>query len=148
MPSITLIVSCIFLVYIAHSMYILSTLFLTLKCSDEPCFTSFLSAKPQLQLVLFTSTQSNPTKVEVTNIATISNFTYTEEIERLVKDLLLLSSFLISKSNFVETSKLLFHQRQEKMVHFSCMLFWLATMDHWNGTICSGMDLPLSKEFY
>ncbi|KAG4072039.1 hypothetical protein HA402_015538 [Bradysia odoriphaga] len=81
-PSITLIVSCIFFVYIAHSMYVLSTLFLTLKCSGQPCFTSYLSTTPQMQLILFTSTHSNPTSIEVTNIATINNFTYTEELER------------------------------------------------------------------
>lgn len=83
-PSITLILSCIFFVYIAHSMYVLSTLFLTLKCSQQPCFTSYLSTKPQLQLILFTSTQSSPTSIEVTNIATINNFTYTEELQRYV----------------------------------------------------------------
>lgn len=83
-PSLTLILSGIFIAYIGHSMWVLSQLFAAPKCTDIPCFTSFLSTNPKLQLLLFTSVQNNPVSKEVTKIATINNFKYRDSFLRLV----------------------------------------------------------------
>lgn len=150
-PSITMIVSCIFFVYIAHSMYVLSTLFLTLKCSGQPCFTSYLSTTPQLQLVLFTSTQSNPTNIEVTNIATINNFTYTEELERYVMSwnvspVRSLLWFVVCLS-IKGTLRFPFPRKHDKTAHCSCMSFWLVTTGHLSGNIYNEMGQLSSRGF-
>lgn len=83
-PSLTLILSGIFIAYIGHSMWVLSQLFAAPKCTDKPCYTSFLSTNPKLQLLLFTSVQNNPVSKEVTKIATINNFKYRDSFLRLV----------------------------------------------------------------
>lgn len=82
LPSITLILSTIFVVYIAYSVWTLSQLFTTLKCSTIPCYTSILTTNPKLQLVLFTSVQNNPLSKDVTKITSIGNFDYRNEFER------------------------------------------------------------------
>jgi hypothetical protein len=81
-PSLTLIFSGIFIAFIANSIYTLSLLFVAPKCTDSPCFTSYLAQNPKLQLVLFTSVQPNPISTEVTKILTISNFDYRSPYQR------------------------------------------------------------------
>lgn len=83
-PSLTLILSGIFIAYIGHSMYALSRLFSTLECSDTPCFTSYLKGGPQLQLLLFTSVTKNPISSEVSEVTTFNRFDVHSEINRFV----------------------------------------------------------------
>lgn len=81
-PSITTILGVVFLAYIGHSMWMMAQLFTTLKCSDVPCYTSFLTNKPRMQLALFTSTSANPISSEVTKLETIKNFNYWQNFEK------------------------------------------------------------------
>ncbi|KAI8122685.1 hypothetical protein FF38_14514 [Lucilia cuprina] len=81
-PSITTILGVAFLGYIGHSMWMMAQLFTTLKCSDIPCYTSFLTNKPRMQLALFTSTSANPISAEVTKLESLKNFNYWEHYEK------------------------------------------------------------------
>lgn len=81
-PSITTILGVAFLGYIGHSMWMMAQLFTTLKCSDVPCYTSFLTNKPRMQLALFTSPNANPISVEVAKLDTIKNFNYAEHFSK------------------------------------------------------------------
>lgn len=83
-PSLTLILSGIFIAYIGHSMFALSRLFTTLECTDTPCFTSYLETKPKLQLILFTSVTKNPISSEVSEVAAFHNFDVHSDINRFV----------------------------------------------------------------
>ncbi|KAM7349608.1 lipid scramblase CLPTM1L [Cochliomyia hominivorax] len=81
-PSITTILGVAFLGYIGHSMWMMAQLFTTLKCSDIPCYISFLTNKPRMQLALFTSTGANPISTEVTKLDSVKNFNYWENYEK------------------------------------------------------------------
>ncbi|XP_037805461.1 cleft lip and palate transmembrane protein 1-like protein [Lucilia sericata] len=81
-PSITTILGVAFLGYIGHSMWMMAQLFTTLKCSDIPCYTSFLTNRPRMQLALFTSTSANPISAEVTKLESLKNFNYWEHYEK------------------------------------------------------------------
>lgn len=81
-PSITLILSVIFMIYVAYSVFTLSQLFTTLECTSTPCFTTILAKNPKLQLNLFTSAVNNPLTKDVEKIGAIDNFDYRKEIER------------------------------------------------------------------
>lgn len=83
-PSITLLVSAAFIAYIGHSMFALSRLFMTLECSETPCYTSYLQTEPKLQMLLFTSVTKNPISSEVTEVATLNRFNFHTEINRFV----------------------------------------------------------------
>lgn len=70
-------VTCVmFLCYVGHSFYTLLKLFRTPVCSQKPCFHSYLTNDPQLQLALFVSTNSNPTSSAVKKIDSIRSFDY------------------------------------------------------------------------
>lgn len=85
LPSLTLILSCIFGAWVIHSMWSLSLLFSSLKCSEKVCYTSYLAKSPKLQLALFTSVSPQPqSSADVTQIASIKNFNYREPLERFV----------------------------------------------------------------
>lgn len=81
-PSVSVILSAIFLCYIGHSIYTLVKLFRTPVCSQTPCFKSYLASNPKLQLALFTSTTNNPISSEVTKLASIGRFDYNNEYTR------------------------------------------------------------------
>lgn len=81
-PSVTLVLSSLFVIYVSYTIWTMSQLFTTLKCSGTPCFTSFLSTKPELQIALFTSENSNPLSNQVTEVIVFPNFNYNEEFER------------------------------------------------------------------
>lgn len=58
-PSITAIISCIFLAFILHSIYNLVLLYQAPSCTKgEVCYFSILNKKPQLDLLLFTAESS------------------------------------------------------------------------------------------
>ncbi|XP_054730391.1 lipid scramblase CLPTM1L [Anastrepha obliqua] len=75
-PSITTILGVAFMAYIAHSMWVMAQLFTTLQCSSQPCYTSFLSENPRMQLALFTSSSINPISSEASKIFSTKNFDY------------------------------------------------------------------------
>lgn len=81
-PSITTILGIAFLGYIGHSMWMMAQLFTNLKCSDVPCYSSFLASNPRMQLALFTSTTANPISTEVTKLDGIKNFQYMKAYEK------------------------------------------------------------------
>lgn len=83
-PSITIILSSLFVIYISYSIWTMAQLFTNLKCSGTPCYTSILSTKPKLQIALFTSEHSNPLSNQVKELAVFSAFDYHEAFERFV----------------------------------------------------------------
>lgn len=82
LPSITVILGTIFMVYVAYSVFTLTQLFTTLKCSSQPCYKSIFVKNPKLQLNLFVSTVNNPLSKDVTKIGVINNFDYHNELKR------------------------------------------------------------------
>uniref|UniRef100_U5EWM9 Lipid scramblase CLPTM1L n=1 Tax=Corethrella appendiculata TaxID=1370023 RepID=U5EWM9_9DIPT len=83
-PSISVILSGIFIAYILHSMYTLALLFASPKCTKNPCFKSYLNTNPKMQLALFTSFNSNPISSEVSKIISIRNFDYQNPYTRIL----------------------------------------------------------------
>ncbi|XP_063697364.1 lipid scramblase CLPTM1L [Culicoides brevitarsis] len=83
-PSLSMVLSGVFLAYIAHSIYTLAQLFKSPSCSSSPCYTSYLANNPKLQLLLFTSTTSNPIASEVTNVLVLRGFNYLEPVQKSV----------------------------------------------------------------
>lgn len=82
-PSVTSIVSLLFVGYIAYSMLTFATLFRHLECSDElKCYQNFLNKKPKMQLALFTSHARDPLSTEVAKVAIIRNFDYHEDYQK------------------------------------------------------------------
>ncbi|GFG28363.1 hypothetical protein Cfor_01743 [Coptotermes formosanus] len=83
-PSLSLILSGIFIAYIGHALWTLAELFVPPKCQvGEKCLTSFLHNKPNLQLVLFTSVKSVPTvEKEVMLVDIQTNFDYNSPSEK------------------------------------------------------------------
>ncbi|XP_013108233.1 lipid scramblase CLPTM1L [Stomoxys calcitrans] len=81
-PSITTLLGIAFLGYIGHSMWMMAQLFTNLKCTDVPCYKSFLSNSPRMQLALFTSATANPISSEVTKLDSIKNFKYLDAYEK------------------------------------------------------------------
>lgn len=82
MPSITVIVSSLFVIYIAYSIWTMIQLFNSLQCTGKPCYTSFLATKPQLQIALFTSENPNPLSNQVKEVEVFHNFNYAEDFEK------------------------------------------------------------------
>lgn len=82
MPSITVILTTVFTVYVSYSIFTFSQLFMTLKCTSTPCYRSLLTTNPKLQLNLFTSVVNNPLTKDVTKVGTINNFQYRQDIEK------------------------------------------------------------------
>ncbi|CAK9828707.1 Lipid scramblase CLPTM1L [Anthophora retusa] len=77
-PSITQILSKIFIAYNVLSIYNLYLLFVTPSCEkNEPCLTTFLSQKPQLQLQIYSSVDRDPTDRQINFVYTNYNFKYT-----------------------------------------------------------------------
>lgn len=85
-PSLTLILSGIFIAYIGHALWTLVQLFVPPKCQvGEKCLTSFLHNRPDLQLVLFTSVKSVPTvEKEVMLLDIQTDFDYNSPSEKKV----------------------------------------------------------------
>lgn len=82
MPSLTLILSCIAVAFVAHSLYVFISIFMVPTCSKTPCFGSFLATEPELQLILFTSAKANPISSEVHLLHREEEFDYNKEFER------------------------------------------------------------------
>lgn len=83
LPSMTFVLSTVFIAYILHSMWALSQLFSTFSCTGTPCFTSYLANEHKLQLLLFTSTTKTPASgSDVVEVATFRDFDYEADISR------------------------------------------------------------------
>lgn len=82
LPSITVILGTIFMVYVAYSVFTLSQLFTTLQCSSEPCYRTLLAKDPKLQLNLFTSGVNNPLSKDVTKVGVVNDFDYHKTLQR------------------------------------------------------------------
>lgn len=77
-PSFTLILTEIFLAYIAYSIYNLSLLFVAPSCEEgKPCLTSYLSQKPSLQLQIYSSVDGYPDDRQVDHVYGIDDLNYT-----------------------------------------------------------------------
>ncbi|XP_034947585.1 cleft lip and palate transmembrane protein 1-like protein isoform X1 [Chelonus insularis] len=77
-PSLTLIISGLFVACIIHSIYNISLLFTAPSCEiGERCLYSYLEHNPKLQLHLFISPTSKPVSSEVSSIYSTLNFNYT-----------------------------------------------------------------------
>ncbi|XP_023171594.2 cleft lip and palate transmembrane protein 1-like protein [Drosophila hydei] len=81
LPSISTLVGVAFLAYILNSIYQMSQLFTTLQCSSSPCYTSFLTERPRLQLALFTSQNRNPIASEVHDVYKAKRFNYAQAFD-------------------------------------------------------------------
>lgn len=81
-PSITVVIGAIFMIYVSYSVYTLSQLFTTLECTSTPCYKTILARLPKFQLNLFVSTVSNPLTNDVTKIGAIEHFDYYKELTR------------------------------------------------------------------
>lgn len=90
LPSITVILGAIFMIYVSYSVFTLSQLFTSLQCTSTPCYTTILAKLPKLQLNLFVSPINNPMTKDVTKIGAITNFDYYKELKRLVRLVILI----------------------------------------------------------
>lgn len=86
MPSFTVILSCLFLAYVGHSVYTFSRIFMTPECTKDPCFGSFLANEPLLQLAFFVSHKTTPLSSEVHLLDLIGDFDYGSELEKYTRD--------------------------------------------------------------
>lgn len=78
-PSLSVILSQIFLAYIVYSIYSLSLLFVSPVCEDgKPCLKSYLSERPQLNLYIYSSIKRNPTSRDIDLVYSAQNFNYNE----------------------------------------------------------------------
>ncbi|KAH8306888.1 hypothetical protein KR018_011695, partial [Drosophila ironensis] len=79
--SISSVVGFLFLGYISHSIYQMSQLFSKLKCTDIPCYTTFLADNPRMQLALYASQTRHPIAAETHNLYINDSFDYTANLE-------------------------------------------------------------------
>ncbi|XP_043492252.1 cleft lip and palate transmembrane protein 1-like protein [Polistes fuscatus] len=78
-PSISLILSEVFLAYILYSIYTLSLLFVVPSCEKgKPCLESYLYKNPQFQLHIYSSVTERPIEREVHFLHTLQDFNYTQ----------------------------------------------------------------------
>ncbi|KAJ8687174.1 hypothetical protein QAD02_022968 [Eretmocerus hayati] len=81
-PSLTLILSGIFIAYISYSIYEVSHLFKVPACTNKKrCFESYLKSKPSLRLNFFISTMRRPLDSEAYNIYSKDNFDFMKEVD-------------------------------------------------------------------
>lgn len=78
-PSLSVILSEIFLAYIVYSIYTLSLLFVSPACEDgKPCLESYLSERPQLDLYMYSSIKRNPINRDADLVYSAQNFDYNQ----------------------------------------------------------------------
>lgn len=76
-PSLSVILSEIFLAYIIYSIYTLSLLFVSPACEDgKPCLESYLSERPRLDLYMYSSIRRNPASRDTDLVYSVQNFDY------------------------------------------------------------------------
>uniref|UniRef100_A0A1B6H7J5 Lipid scramblase CLPTM1L n=1 Tax=Homalodisca liturata TaxID=320908 RepID=A0A1B6H7J5_9HEMI len=86
LPSLTVILSVVFIIYIIHSIWHLAKLFIPPTCSpDVRCINYFLRQNPQLQMVLFTCPRLRPSSERDTELTTtIREFDYNTAFEKTI----------------------------------------------------------------
>ncbi|KYQ50676.1 Cleft lip and palate transmembrane protein 1-like protein [Trachymyrmex zeteki] len=78
-PSLSVILSEIFLAYIVYSIYTLSLLFVSPACEDgKLCLESYLSERPQLDLYMYSSVKRNPVNRDTDLVYSAQNFDYNQ----------------------------------------------------------------------
>jgi hypothetical protein len=78
-PSLSIILSKVFLAYIVYSIYTLSQLFVSPVCEDgKPCLESYLSKQPQLDLRIYSSIKRNPGGRGANLVYSARNFNYSQ----------------------------------------------------------------------
>ncbi|XP_044735440.1 cleft lip and palate transmembrane protein 1-like protein isoform X2 [Chrysoperla carnea] len=85
-PSITVILSCLFMIYILNDLWSLARLFIPPKCSDDSsntCLESYLTSKPTLQLFLYTSSNVNIKNLNL--IYHNKGFDYTQPFNKVLE---------------------------------------------------------------
>jgi len=76
-PSLSVVLSEVFLAYIVYSIYTLSLLFVSPTCEDgKPCLESYLSERPQLDLYMYSSVKRNPSSRDTDLVYSAQNFNY------------------------------------------------------------------------
>lgn len=83
-PSITTVLATLFIIYLGNSIWSVSQLFRTIHCTSVPCFVSFLSTNPGLQLAIFTSPSRNPIASETTKLLNVRRWDYRNEYNKEV----------------------------------------------------------------
>lgn len=89
-PSLTLIFSCLFLIFMLHSIWNLIGIFRAPTCSPgDICYSSYLNTKPKLQLLVYTTDSQK--SFDGNLILHLRDFLYEESLERFVntKDMFL-----------------------------------------------------------
>ncbi|XP_012227535.1 lipid scramblase CLPTM1L [Linepithema humile] len=78
-PSLSVILSEVFLAYIVYSIYTLSQLFVSPACEDgKPCLKSYLSDRPRMNLYIYSSVRKNPASRDVDPVYSTQNFDYSQ----------------------------------------------------------------------
>lgn len=83
-PSITTILASLFIIYLANSIFSVFQLFRDISCTAVPCYVSFLSTSPDLQLAIFTSPTRNPIAQETTKLLNRRKWNYRIELDEQV----------------------------------------------------------------
>ena len=82
-PSLTFILTKLFLIYIGYSIYNLCLLFKTPVCKEgKQCLTSYLSQGQQLQLQIYSSIHKYPTEQLLDFVYATKDFNYTHASSR------------------------------------------------------------------
>uniref|UniRef100_A0A1B6EGB7 Lipid scramblase CLPTM1L n=2 Tax=Clastoptera arizonana TaxID=38151 RepID=A0A1B6EGB7_9HEMI len=85
LPSLTAVFSILFLLYVVHSIYTLSLLFVAPKCfPGQTCFQYYLNDKPELQMVAFSSIKIRPSVGDSNLVEVIKNFDYSLATETVL----------------------------------------------------------------
>lgn len=80
-PSITTILASLFIIYLGNSLWSVFQLFRDISCTSLPCYTSYLSTNPNLQLAIFTSPTRNPIASEATKLLNRRKWNYKNELD-------------------------------------------------------------------
>lgn len=76
-PSLSVILSEVFLGYIVYSIYTLSQLFVSPVCEDgNPCLESYLIERPRLDLYMYSSVRRNPANRDADLVHSAQSFDY------------------------------------------------------------------------
>lgn len=84
-PSITTILASLFIIYLGNSIWSVSQLFRNIQCSGVPCYTSFLSTNPNLQIAIFSSSTRNPIASETTKLLNLRKWDYRNEYDKEIQ---------------------------------------------------------------
>jgi len=85
LPSLTLILSLVFMAYISHSIWNLAKLFIPPPCSpDIHCIDYYLRHNPKLQMILFSSARLRPNS-DPQLVTSVRDFDYNTPFEKPIR---------------------------------------------------------------